>query len=82
MLDIVPSYNLVLYHGNIKPNFRPDFDLFGPNLGPQNFLKVLPLRVVRHCSNLSSNVIERKTNEPNLRKWLKKKLVLGPNLGP
>ena len=72
MLDIVPSCNLVQCQGNIKPNFRPDSGLFGPDLGPQNFLKVLPLLVVRHCSNLSSNVIERKTNEPNLRKWLKK----------
>ena len=38
-----------------KPNSRTNFGLFGPNLGPQTFfLLVLPLLVVRHCSQLSS----------------------------
>ena len=46
MLDIVPSCNIVQYQGKLinqtwkndkKPNFGPDFGLFGPNLGFQGF---------------------------------------------
>ena len=36
-----------------KPNFRHDFDPFGPNLGPQNF------------GFLSLHDILRKTYDPN-----------------
>ena len=41
-----------------KPNFGPEFGLFGLNLSPYFFsiffflLRVLPLLVVRHCSKL------------------------------
>ena len=48
--------NQTLENGK-KPNFRPDFGLFGPNLGPQLFfffLQVLPLPVFRHSFKLSS----------------------------
>ena len=51
-----------------KPSYRPDFGPFGPNLGPQFFLEFLPLLIVSHYSNLSSNAIYRETKEPNLRK--------------
>ena len=40
-----------------KSSFGPDFDPFGPNLGQQFFLQVLPLLVIRYCFELSSNVI-------------------------
>ena len=46
---------------------------FGPNLFPKIFLWVLPLLHVRNCCKLSLYVISRKTNEPNLKKWKKKK---------
>ena len=44
-----------------------------------NFLRVLPLVVVRHSSKISSYAIYRKTNEPNLRKWKKKQSYFGPD---
>ena len=68
--------------------------IWGPILGdlvqiwaPENFLQVLPLLVVRHCSKLSSYAIERKANELNLRKWQKVTFghnfgLFDPNLGP
>ena len=70
-----------------KSNFGPDFGLFGHNFGPQIFLQVLPLLVVRHCSKLSSLCNLKKTIEPNLRKRKKTNLwpnfgLFGPNLGP
>ena len=43
-----------------KPNFRLDFGSFGT----LNFLWILCLLVVRHCSKPSSYAIERKANEP------------------
>ena len=52
--------------------FGPNLDLLGPNLGPRNFLLVLPLLVVRDCSKLSY-AISRKTKES-------KNLVSGPSL--
>ena len=55
-----------------KPHFEPDL---GPLCGCQIFLVNL---VVKHCSKLSSYPIQRKTSEPNLRKWQKKTLILGP----
>ena len=54
-----------------KRNFEPDFGLFGPNLGRQIFLWVLPPLDVRHCCKLSLYAISRKTNDTNLRKWRK-----------
>ena len=60
--------------------------IWGPILGdlvqiwaPKIFLQVLPPLVVRHCSKLSSYAIERKANEPNLRKW--QKATFEPNFG-
>ena len=44
----------------------------------RNFLWVLALFLIRHCSKLSSYTIEKKTNAPNLRKklnFLKNKLI-------
>ena len=40
-----------------KPNFRPDFGLFGPNLDPKFSFAVLPLLLVGHCSKLSPYAI-------------------------
>ena len=37
-----------------KPNFGPDFGLFGPKLGPNFFFSVLALLVVKYSSKLSS----------------------------
>ena len=51
-----------------------------PIWGPQNFFMVLPLLVIRQGPKLSSYAISRKTNKPNLRKWQKNPLVLGPIL--
>ena len=64
------------WENGLKPNFRPDFGSFGPNLGLHFFSYVLRLLDVRHCYKLSLYRISRKTNEPNFRKW-KKKLILG-----
>ena len=36
------------------------------------FLWILPLLEIGHCCKLSLYAISRKTNEPNLKKWLKK----------
>ena len=43
-----------------KPNFGSDFGPFGPNLGHQIFLQVLPILVIRHCSKLSYNATIKK----------------------
>ena len=48
---------------------------------PKFLWQTLPLPVVRHCFKLSSYEIYRKTNEPNLRKWLKKTNLV-PDFGP
>ena len=49
---------------------------FRPNLGPQKFCSwILPF--LRQCRKLSSYAISRETNEPNLKKGLKKPLTLG-----
>ena len=45
--------------------------------GPNFFLWVVPLLVVRDCSKLSSYAIERKTNKTKLEKSVKN-LILGP----
>ena len=42
---------------------------------------VSTLLVVSYCSKISSYTIEKKTNEPNLRKW-QKNLISGPNFDP
>ena len=47
---------------------KPNFCTIDPNLNPQFFLWILAQLVARHCSKLSSYVIQRKTNEPNLTK--------------
>ena len=50
---------------------------------PKFFSRDLLLLVVRHCSRLTSYVILRKPNEPNLRLWqktLKEKTKGEPNL--
>ena len=65
-----------IWKNDKEPNVGPDFDPFGPNLGPQFFLQVLPLLVIRHFSKLSSYATYRKTNEPNLANDKK------PNFGP
>ena len=44
-----------------KTNFGPNFDLFGPNLDPKFFLRVLPLLVIRQRSKLSYYANSRKT---------------------
>ena len=55
-----------------KPNFGPDFDSLGPNLGLRHFfLSVFSLPDVRHCCKLSSYSVSRKTYDPNSRKWQK-----------
>ena len=86
--NLKESYEPNLRNGK-KPNFRPDFDLFWPKLGPKNFISwVLPLLDITHYCKLSLYAISRKTNEPNLRKWQEKTSCrpnfghLGPNLGP
>ena len=47
MLDIVASYQCMQFQGKLmnqtweygkKPNFEPNFGLFGPNMGLQNLL--------------------------------------------
>ena len=40
-----------------KTNFGPNFGLFTPYLGPENFLWVLPLLVARNFSKLSSYAV-------------------------
>ena len=75
MLDIVPSYNLVQYQGNMTT--EPSENCKNPNFGPTDFFSwILLLLVVRQGFKLSSYAILGKTNEPNLRKW-QKKLILG-----
>ena len=55
-----------------KTSFRPNFDPFGPNLGPENvFSWILPLLEVRHRCNGLLYANSRKNNEQNLRKWQK-----------
>ena len=57
-----------------KPNFGPNFGLFGPNLGPKIFFvcsNSTTLLDVRHCRKLSPYAISRKTYDPNSRKWRK-----------
>ena len=67
-VDIVPSCDLVQYQGKLM--MQPWENGKSPNLGPPIFFSwVLPLLVVRQCSELSSYAISRKTNEPNLKKW-------------
>ena len=48
MLYIIASYRLMQFQENLmdetwkngkKPSFRPDFGLFGPNLGSQEFFR-------------------------------------------
>ena len=57
-------------------------NLLGPYLG-HNFVvivvEVLALLDIRHCSNLQSCEISKKTNKPNLRKCTKK-LISAPIL--
>ena len=65
-----------------KINLGSDFSQFDPNSGSIFFFFfswILPLLHVRHCRQLSLYVTSKKTNEPNLRK-LQKKKVLGPHL--
>ena len=64
-----------------KPNFGTNFSPFGPNLVLQKKICVSTLLVVSYCSKISSYTIEKKTNEPNLRKW-QKNLISGPNFDP
>ena len=60
-----------------ESSFEPDFNHFGPYLGPHFlffFCFILPLLhviLVIHSCMLSLYVISRKTNEPNFRKWQK-----------
>ena len=54
-----------------KPDFGPNFDPFGSNLGPKKFLSLILPLVARNCSRLSFYAIYKKTNLPNLRKWQK-----------
>ena len=66
-----------------KTNFGPDVGSFWPNFGLKKFFsKILFLLDVRNFCNPSLYLILRKTNQPNLRKWQKKPLVLGPFLTP
>ena len=83
VFGIVPSCNLVQYQGKLmkqtwkndrKPNFGPDFVPFDPNLVPQRFFGGFT-STSRHYFKPSSYAIQRKANEPNLRKW-QKKLIL------
>ena len=60
-----------------EPNFGPNFDPFGPNLGFQNFFQLL---VVRKCSELSSYVIFGKTK--NQTSENSEKPNFGPDYGP
>ena len=52
-----------------KKRFRPDFGLFGPNLGPNLFIYlfflILLLLDVRLYCKLSLYAIVKKANEPN-----------------
>ena len=93
MLEVVASYHCMQFQGKLmnqtwgngkKPSFEIDFKSFGPNLCSKIFFSwILPLLHVRLCCKLSLHAIARKTNEPNSRKWRKKKpLVLGPILAP
>ena len=91
MVYIVASYHHMQFQGKLinrtwensrRPNFGPDFGLFGPNLGPKDFyLWILPLLDVRNCCKLSLYAISRKTNKPNLRKW-QIKTSFRPSFGP
>ena len=67
-----------------KTNSGPNFGL---NLGPKDFLWVLPLLGVRHCCKLSLYAISRKSNDPNSRKWQKNSIwvwfrPVGPKIKP
>ena len=83
MLDIVAICYHIQFQGKLmiqtqrndgKPHFEPDLGPLGSNAGCQIFFVNL---VVKHCSKLSSYAIQRKTNEPNLRKW-QKNLIFDP----
>ena len=51
-----------------KPNFGPDFGLFGPNLGCCIFFRNLASSVTRYHGQLSSCTISEKTNDPIVTK--------------
>ena len=51
-----------------KPYFGPDFNLFGPNVGPKKFSWVLPLLDFMHCCKVSLCATSWKSNEPSFRK--------------
>ena len=94
MLNIVASYH-VQFQGkrmiqtqenSEKNSFWTSFRSVGPKFKPPFFFS--PKLVVRHCSKLSSYVIWRKNNEPDLGKRQKKKLIsaqfwpVWPKFGP
>ena len=88
LLDIVPSYhlyNLKENKGKLINQTWENGKISGPILPsltqicPYNFLRVLPLLIIRNYSKLSSYTISRKTNEPNFRK-MAESLILGPIL--
>ena len=65
-----------------QKKFGPDFGPFGPNLGLQIFLWVLPnvLPNCRHCCTVSLYAISRKTKETKLEKMTKKTIILDSSL--
>ena len=54
-----------------KPNFGPNFDPFGPNLGSPIFIQFLLPVVVKHYFQLLCYAIQSKTNEQSFRKCQK-----------
>ena len=94
MLEIVANYHCMLFQGKLmnqtwengkKPSFRPDFETFWRNFGPQKFFSwFLNLLDVRNCFKLSLYAISRKINEPTWEIGRKPsfRLNFSPNLDP
>ena len=80
MLKNVASYHSMQFQGKLRIKLEKMAEnlVSGPILSPlvhiwasKHFLRMLPLLDVRHWCKLLLYAILRKTNEPNLRKWLK-----------
>ena len=96
MLDIVPNYHPRQFKGKLMSQTEDNVKnlILGPILAhlaqtqaPKLLPDALPLLVVRDCSKLSSQAIQRKTNEPteeNVKNLISGPFFspFGPNLGP
>ena len=89
MFDIVPSYHCMQFQGKLMNHTWENGKKLVLRLilapldriwAPKFYSWILPLLHVIHHWKLSLYATSRKTNDPNLRKWKKKKLVSGPIL--